>query len=201
MFGHQDDQHHHHDGDNQPINDVLSQPAVDTMVGAPGAPGMPGGQFVSDDDAFNPALPMTTNGTVYDTPGSGYSNNFAAAAPGQNYGGFPAQPQPSMPTAPVSTAQTAPITPAGDGGGDLLGIKQQALTELSPLVGHLEQTAEEKFRTTMMMIQASDNQDLIGAAYEAAQAITDEKAKAQALLDVINEINYFTAQANQQPQA
>ena len=75
---------------------------------------------------------------------------------------------------------------------DLLDIKQQALQQLSPLVGHLEQTPEEKFRTTMMMIQASDNQSLISAAYEAANAITDEKAKAQALLDIVNEINYFT---------
>jgi hypothetical protein len=44
----------------------------------------------------------------------------------------------------------------------------------------------------MMMIQASDDQSLLKTAYEAAQAITDEKARAQALLDVINEINYFT---------
>ena len=74
----------------------------------------------------------------------------------------------------------------------LLDIKQQALQQLTPLVGHLEQSADERFRTTMMMIQASDNQDLIPTAYEAAQQITDEKARAQALLDIVNEINYFT---------
>lgn len=79
---------------------------------------------------------------------------------------------------------------------DLLHIKQEALQNLSPLVGHLEQTPEEKFRTTMMMIQASDDQTLVKAAYEAAQQITDEKARAQALLDVVNEINYFTQQHN-----
>jgi hypothetical protein len=45
----------------------------------------------------------------------------------------------------------------------------------------------------MMMIQASDNQDLIKEAYSAAQAITDEKTRAQALLDIVNEINYFTS--------
>jgi hypothetical protein len=71
-------------------------------------------------------------------------------------------------------------------------LKHQALDQLSPLVNHLDQTPEEKFRTTMMMIQASDNQDLLQTAYDAANQITDEKAKAQALLDVINEINYFT---------
>ncbi|MEO6513755.1 MAG: hypothetical protein ABIR37_03635 [Candidatus Saccharimonadales bacterium] len=77
---------------------------------------------------------------------------------------------------------------------DLLDIKQDALKQLSPLVGHLNQTPEEKFRTTMMMIQASDDQSLINQAYDAAKEITDEKTRAQALLDIINEINYFTQQ-------
>jgi len=44
----------------------------------------------------------------------------------------------------------------------------------------------------MMMIQASDNQELVKAAYDAAHSIPDEKVKAQALLDIVNEINYFT---------
>lgn len=75
---------------------------------------------------------------------------------------------------------------------DLLSLKQQALEELAPLVGHLDQTPEEKFRTTMMMIQSTDNQSLIQDAFVTAKAIPDEKVRAQALLDVINEINYFT---------
>lgn len=87
---------------------------------------------------------------------------------------------------------SAPIVPAD--ASNLLDIKQEALKQLSPLVGHLNQTPEEKFRTTMMMIQASDDQSLISEAYEAAQSITDEKTRAQALLDIINEINYFTQQ-------
>lgn len=82
--------------------------------------------------------------------------------------------------------------PANTTDEDLLTIKQQALGQLTPIVGHLDQTPEEKFRTTMMMIQASDDQSLIKNAYEAAQQIQDEKVKAQALLDVVNEINYFT---------
>ena len=98
-------------------------------------------------------------------------------------------------------AATPASAPALDGGDDLLDIKQQALQQLTPLVGHLDQTPEEKFRTTMMMIQASDNQALLKDAYAAAQAITDEKVRAQALLDVINEINYFTQQKPQQPSA
>lgn len=82
--------------------------------------------------------------------------------------------------------------PVNSDNTDLAKIKQDALQQLTPLVGHLDQSPEEKFRTTMMMIQATDDQSLIPDAYQAAQSITDEKAKAQALLDVVNEINYFT---------
>jgi hypothetical protein len=95
---------------------------------------------------------------------------------------------------PADTPAPAPVVDTNN----LIDIKQQALTQLSPLVGHLEQSPEEKFRTTMMMIQASDNQSLIKDAYEAAQQISDEKTRAQALLDVINEINYFTQHASAQ---
>jgi hypothetical protein len=107
----------------------------------------------------------------------------------------------SMPTIPDPASTTAPASnpsnpvPVSD---DLLSIKQQALDQLSPLVSHLDQTPEEKFRTTMMMIQASDNKDLIKDAFDAAQQINDEKARAQALLDVINEINYFSQKEDQQ---
>ena len=90
-------------------------------------------------------------------------------------------------------AAAATVAPAVTPGSDaLLDIKQQALQQLTPLVGHLEQSPEEKFRTTMMMIQAADNADLIKVAYDAALQIPDEKVRAQALLDIVNEINYFT---------
>ena len=75
---------------------------------------------------------------------------------------------------------------------DLLSLKQQALSQLSPLVSHLDQSPEERFKTLLMMIQASDNQALLKSAYEAANQISDEKQRAQALLDIVNEINYFT---------
>lgn len=84
------------------------------------------------------------------------------------------------------------VYPTDDATNDLIDLKSRALGQLAPLVGHLEQTPEEKFRTTMMLIQASDDQSLIKDAYAAAQDIPDEKIKAQALLDVVNEINYFT---------
>lgn len=99
-------------------------------------------------------------------------------------------PQPVASPAPSTEPETpTPTDPASD---DLLSIKQNALEQLGPLVDHLDQTPEEKFRTTMMLIQSTDNPSRLQAAYDAAQTITDEKVRAQALLDVINEINYFT---------
>jgi hypothetical protein len=83
---------------------------------------------------------------------------------------------------------------------DLANLKQQALHQLSPLTEHLDQSPEEKFHTTMMMLQATDNHSLIKVAFESAKAIQDDKARAQALLDVINEINYFTQASNNSPQ-
>jgi len=81
---------------------------------------------------------------------------------------------------------------------DLISLKQEALAHLTPLIDKLDQTPEERFRTTMMMLQSTDNELLLRDAYNAAQQIADEKARAQALLDVINEINYFNSLTNQQ---
>jgi hypothetical protein len=100
------------------------------------------------------------------------------------------------PTAPELTTQEPPKHDDSNAGpssdNDLLDIKQKALQNLQPLVSHLEQSPEEKFKTTMMLIQATDNSALVKQAYDAASEIPDEKARAQALLDVVNEINYFT---------
>ena len=89
----------------------------------------------------------------------------------------------------ADTTITEPVKSDSD---DLLSLKQQALSQLSPLVSRLNQSPEERFKTLLMMIQASDNQALLKSAYEAANQIPDEKQRAQALLDIVNEINYFT---------
>lgn len=95
-------------------------------------------------------------------------------------------------SAPAEDTQDKNDDSAPEADSDLLALKKQALEELSPLVEHLDQTAEEKFKTTMMLIQATDSSNLLSAAHEAAKQITDEKVRAQALLDIVNEINYFT---------
>ncbi len=83
-------------------------------------------------------------------------------------------------------------SPAPGVSGDLDSIRSSALQELTPLLSELEQEPEEKYRTLMMIIQSSDNQDLIKQAYEAAENIDDKKTRAEALLTIVNEINYFS---------
>lgn len=135
----------------------------------------------STDVAPAPANPFTENDTP--VPPTPPADSSPAAHP------MPAADSGSLPP-PDPSATTDPAAPAGD--DDLIGLKQQALQNLQPLVSHLDQSPEEKFKTTMMLIQATDNSALVKQAYQAASQITDEKARAQALLDVVNEINYFT---------
>lgn len=90
---------------------------------------------------------------------------------------------------------TAEVTDDERGSGnfsELQSIKQQALTKLAPLVEHLDQDPEERFNTLLMMIRASDDASLVQPAYDAANKIEDDKKRAQALLDVVNEVNYLT---------
>lgn len=124
-------------------------------------------------------------------PATSPQNGDGAAAPA------PVAPTVVLPTQADDAAQATPTAPAAPvspaaASGPLEDMKREALAQLSPLVKHLEQSPEEKYKTLMMMIQASDNQDLLSEAYENAQKISDEKTKAEALLNIVNEINYFS---------
>lgn len=75
---------------------------------------------------------------------------------------------------------------------ELMEIKKSALQELSPLLDELDQSADEKLNILMMTIQATDDQALLPQALETAKKIEDKKARAEAMLDIIQEITYFT---------
>ena len=92
----------------------------------------------------------------------------------------PAAPEPVTPT------PTAAADPALD------TIKQTALNELRPLVDKLDVSPEEKFDTYLLLIRSTDDKTLIAPAHDAAVAIVDEARRAQALLDIIKEIDYFS---------
>jgi hypothetical protein len=82
---------------------------------------------------------------------------------------------------------------SGAGNSDLDGLKASALEELRPLVGKLNLPAEERFDTLLLIIRSTDDQSLLGEAHDAAKEIADDTRRAQALLDVIKEIDYFSS--------
>lgn len=104
---------------------------------------------------------------------------------------------PEQPTVmPPTTAPTSLATP-GALSPELESIKKDAVEELRPLVDKLDLPADEKFDTLLLIIRSTDDKALIGPAHEAAKAITDETKRAQALLDVIKEIDYFSNPGSQ----
>lgn len=108
------------------------------------------------------------------------------------------EPEPVPPSIPEPVAAPVPTMPA-TGNSDLESIKQNALTELRPLVDKLNVAPEEKFDTYLLLLRSTDDQALIAPAFEAARSIADEARRAQALLDVIKEIDYLAGP--QQPAA
>ena len=136
-----------------------------------------------------PDLALNTSGSALD--------ELAAETPepSNDAASIPAEPLPPLPPAeplpePSKLLATTPTDTSLE--VDLDDIKNDALGDLRPLVDRLDETPEAKFKTIMMMIQASDDQSLLKKAYDCTKQITDEKARSEALLDVINEVNYFS---------
>ncbi len=96
----------------------------------------------------------------------------------------PVMPEPAM--APVASAPVAVD-------GNLDAIKKDALTELRPLVDKLNLSPEDKFDTLLLIIRSTDDKSLVPQAHEAAKMIEDDSRRAEALLDVIKEIDYFSS--------
>jgi hypothetical protein len=100
---------------------------------------------------------------------------------------------PQMPIAAPAPEEPTMPTPMAAPASDLDSIKSDALRELRPLVDKLDLAPEEKFDTYLLLLRSTDDKTLIAPAHLAAQSITDETRKAQALLDIIKEIDYFSA--------
>lgn len=142
------------------------------------APAVP----VSDDTAAPAPAPASTDeGLSFEETSSAPAPDMAADSSAT----YTAPVTPTAPTPGVSGTNTAP---------ELESIKKSALEELRPLVDRLDLPADEKFDTLLLIIRSTDDKSLVTAAHEAARAITDETKRAQALLDVIKEIDYFSGQ-------
>lgn len=89
----------------------------------------------------------------------------------------------------MSSPSPAPTAPSGDA---LNGVKQSAIKELRPLVEKLNVSPEEKFDTYLLLIRSTDDKSLVDPAYQIAKNIRDETRRAQALLDIIKEVDYLS---------
>ncbi len=202
MFG-QDDQQNN----NQPDSGQITSPTVvppssdDVLNGVNEAAGEPEATETAPASEFATGAPSDPQiseptGSFLSTP-AGDDSSSSSSDTTTDETPVASEPTPES-TAEESTPEdtTSQSSGASEPAGDLEEIKKEALGQLAPLVQNLDQTPEDKFRTLMMMIQSTDNQDLIKEAYSAAQNISDEQEKAKALLAVVNEIDYFTHHKN-----
>jgi hypothetical protein len=150
------------------------------------SPQGPGTQSISDDQELAKALA----GVMPDAPDAPADPAADAPAP-TDTPATPETPPLKFEETPITTPSSMPepTTPAS---GDLDTIKKDALGELRPLIDKVELPAEEKFDTYLMLIRSTDDSSLIGPAHAAAQGIADEKRRAEALLDIIKEIDYLS---------
>lgn len=110
-------------------------------------------------------------------------------------------PTPNPVIAPIPDAPKTPtieynppvdILPNADN-NDLATIKKDALLELRPLIDKLDLAPEEKFDIYLLLLRSTDDITLIAPAHLVAKDIADESRRAQALLDIIKEIDYLSA--------
>lgn len=141
--------------------------------------------------------PITTPDPAVTDGAATVAGAVTAPAPAEALAGIepalPPAPAPeTLPVEPVLPEPVQPLiqpTPAPNSNLDV--IKQDAIAELRPLVDKLDLSPEDKFNTLLLIIRSTDDASLLPAAHTAAKQITDDARRAQALLDVIKEIDFF----------
>lgn len=137
-------------------------------------------------DPDNEPMPSSSAPTLTDTP------PVDEPAPQEDASPKPADEAPAV-HHPHAKNHDKPNHTAKTSNGDLDGLKASALEELRPLVGKLNLPADERFDTLLLIIRSTDDQSLLDEAHAAAKEIKDDTRRAQALLDVIKEIDYFSS--------
>jgi len=155
-------------------------------------------QSISDDQELAKVLAGVsgeTEETPESTPEPIVPSTPMPAAPPMPVADDDVTPAPTM--AELETSLTPPTPmPSHPSDSGLDSIKQQALGELRPLVDKLDVSAEEKFDTYLLLLRSTDDKELVAPAHNAAKSISDEARRAQALLDIIKEIDFLS---NPQP--
>lgn len=84
---------------------------------------------------------------------------------------------------PEAETQTKPNSKIAD-------IKQRALQELVPVIDSLEGDPERKYEILMTAARAASSGELLDKALDNALRIEDKTAKAEAIVDVLNEASF-----------
>lgn len=74
------------------------------------------------------------------------------------------------------------------GGAETASVKEAALKELFPIMDRIEVSPEKRFELYREIMEAMKDKVVVKPAYEAAKAIKNDKARADALLYVIEQI-------------
>jgi hypothetical protein len=182
------------DANNVGTADGAVQPVADPAAQFTDSPVTDGSVIAADPQITGePVLPATDDSTPTGVADSTDTTDSTDSATGITFDGN------DLPAGLSSDADAHLPATASEGtgeNGELDGVKKSALEQLRPLIEKLDLEPADKFDKYLMMLRASDDPALIKPAFDAAQGISGEKEKAQALLDIINEINYITA--NQQ---
>lgn len=160
----------------------------------------PAQQPITDDPDLAQALANNDDQTKENSSQSGLqfeetpiSTDPSLPAPGTDATGLVSSSN-DLATPTLAPPVAAPLTLPGALPDDLEGIKREALGELRPLVEKLNLPADEKFDIMLLIIRSTDDHSLLATAHEAARSIEDETRRAQALLDIVKEIDYFASQ-------
>lgn len=137
------------------------------------------------------------------TMGQQISNNMAELASNQDQSAVAEATDPvettdaeaDLPTETMASDTSSESLSAPALISDLDELRKKALSDLRPIVDKVELNDEESFYILLLLIRETDDESLLPKAYEAARQIRDEARRAQALLDVIKEADYFKHKA------
>jgi hypothetical protein len=88
--------------------------------------------------------------------------------------------------APAKAPATIDVKEASS---DLDYLRSKALAELAPIVDNLEVSQEQKYKTVMETFEATKDNSLLQQAFDFASVIPDDKAKAEALQNILDRIH------------
>lgn len=101
---------------------------------------------------------------------------------------FIPQPTPAVEPTPAPTVEPAPAAPANET-LNMHQVKEAALRDLVPLLDHLNMGPTQKFDLYRNIFEQLKDYTVLDPAYRAASEIPDEKARAEALLYLVESID------------